>query len=416
QPGAAIPEPESLDQPEVAAPGLHEKPSIAVLPFTNMSGNPKQEYFADGITEDIITELSRFKNLFVCARHSSFTFKGKTVDVKTAGRELDANYIVEGSVRKVGNRVRVTVQLVSADSGSHIWAERYDRDLDDIFAVQDEVVSSVVAQLGVSLRREAMEFIRGRPTDNLTAYDNLLHARAAWWRGEWNEGFSYTQSALEADPDYAQAHAWMALQYAYQTYGRSMGLTDDEICIGAKRHAEEALRLNDQDPFIHMAASMAFGFTPIPDKHRGLRHSNISYDMNPHDFDVLYCRAYHLAWNGRPLEALTCLKRLDDLNPLAGFMLGECYADIYYLLERYEDCLNCYQGQGEAPSQVKVLMAASLAKLDRVVEAKSYMEELRRHDPDFDVEGFARGNIALCANDRDAERLRTGFRLSGVNV
>jgi TolB-like protein len=412
QPGTA--------QPSINVPNsdsiLSNKTSIAVLPFNNMSGDDEQEYFSDGISEDIITELSRFKNLFVCARHSSFTFKGKTVDVKTAGRELGAHYIVEGSVRKVGNRVRVTVQLVSADSGSHIWAERYDRDLDDIFAVQDEVVSSVVAQLGMSLRREAMEFARGRPTDSLTAYDNLLHARAAWWRGEWNKGFTNTQSALEADPGYAQAHAWMALQYAHQTYSRSMRLNDEEICIGAKRHAEEALRLNDQDPFIHMAASMAFRFTPVPDRHRGLRHSDISYAMNPHDFDVLYCRAFHLTWSERPLEALACLKRLEDLNPLAGFMLGECYADAYYLLERYEDCLNCYQDRGEASNQVKVLMAASLAKLDRIEEARSYVDELRRHDPDYDVEGCARGIIALCVSDQDAERLRVGFRLSGVSV
>jgi TolB-like protein len=396
--------------------GSRQSLSIAVLPFDNMSGDKEQEYFSDGITEDILTELSRFRNLFVCARHSSFTFKDRVVDVKTAGRELGVIYIVEGSVRKAGNRVRVTVQLVSAESGAHIWAERYDRDLDDIFAVQDEVVSAVVAQLGVSLRREAMDFARDRPTESLTAYDNLLRARSAWWRGEWNEGFRYTRSALGADPNYAQAQAWMALQYAYQTYSHSMGLTDEEISDGAKTHAEKALQLNDRDPFIHMAASMGFGFTPVPDKHRGLHHSDISFAMNPYDVDVLYCRAYQLAWSGRLFEALDCLKRLEELNPLASFMHGECYADIYYLLEQYEDCLNCYQGRGEAPNQVKVTMAASYAKLGRIEEARSSVNELRQHDPDYDIEGFVRSTIALCFTEQDAGRYRDGFQLAGIDV
>ena len=390
--------------------------SIAVLPFVNRSGDEEQEYFSDGITEDIITELSRFRNLLVCARHSSFVLKDSNLDVTSAGRELGVAYVVEGSVRKAGNRVRVSVQLANVESGAHLWAERYDRDLDDIFAVQDEMATAIVGQLGVSLRWEALESARERPTGNLTAYDNLLRSRAAFWQGENKTAFQYAQAAVASDPNYAQAQAWMALQYAYETYARSLGLRDGELSTGARVHAEKALRLDDRDPFVHMAASMAFGFTPEPDKHRGLRHSDISYAMNPHDFDVLYTRAYQLAWSERADEALVVLEQLEALNPLAGFMLGECYADAYFLLGQYEDCLNCYQGRGDPPNQVRVMMAASAAKLGRIDEARSMLEELRSRAGDYDIEGFARGNIALCVSDRDAENFREGFRLAGLDV
>ena len=405
------------DHPKSAANSALERTlSIAVLPFINRSDDEEQEYFSDGITEDIITELSRFRNLFVSARHSSFALKGRNLDVIEAGAELGVACIVEGSVRKAGNRVRVSVQLVNAQSGASLWAERYDRNLDDIFSVQDEMASAIVGRLGVSLRWESFEAARKRPTGNLTAYDNLLRARAAWWRGEMDKGFQFTRAAIEADPDYAQAQAWMALQFAYQTYARSLGLTDEEITTGARSHAETALGLDDRDPFVHMAASMAFGFTPSPDKHRGLRHSDISCAMNPHDFEVLYCRAYQLAWSDRPEEALDVLRQLEALNPLAGYMLGECYADVYFLMERFNECLNCYQGRGDPPNQVKVMMAGSAAKLGRIVEARSLLEEVRLQAPDYDIAGFVKGQIALCVKARDVDNFRQGFRLAGVGI
>ncbi len=171
----------TTSDPDAPLP-LPDKPSLAVLPFTNMSGDPQQEYFSDGITEDIITELSRYRELFVIARNSSFSYKGKSPKVQDVGRELGVGYVVEGSVRKAGNRIRISAQLVEAETGNHIWAERFDRDLEDIFAVQDEVTQAIVAVRPVRLHGAALERAQRKPIENLTAYEHFLHARWRWNR------------------------------------------------------------------------------------------------------------------------------------------------------------------------------------------------------------------------------------------
>ena len=415
--GASIPKAEPGAKRNSAVAGASDKISIAVLPFINMSGDREQEYFSDGITEDIITELSRFKNLSVIARNSSFTFKGQAVDVKEIGQRLHVNHLVEGSVRKAGNRVRVTAQLVEATSGNHLWAERYDRSLEDIFAVQDEVASSVVAKLGLSLREAATAYAKTRPTEISNAYDHFLRGRAAWWRGEWNEGFSHLESALEIDPGFAAAHAWLALQYAYQSFGSTMGFSAEEISERSHEHAEAALLLDEKDPFVHMAASMAFGFSPQPDKERGLHHSDVSVGLNPHDADVMYCRAYHLAYFGRYQEALEWLDKLRALNPVSTYMLSECYADIYYMMGRYDEVLTTFRGQADVPAQVQVVFAACLAQLGRIEEAHERMAEMEASRPmSFDLLSFVNAQLAACARPQDAEHWREGFRKAGIPV
>lgn len=417
RPGAAIPETEARAQRDSAVPTLSDKPFIAVLPFSNMSGDPEQEYFSDGITEDIITELSRFRNLVVISRNSSFTFKAQAVDVKEVGQKLGVNHVVDGSVRKAGDRVRVTAQLVEVASGNHLWAERYDRDLKDIFAVQDEVVASVVAQLGLNLREAATAHARSRPTESLSAYDHFLRGRAAWWRGEWNEGFLHLERALAADSGFAAAHAWLALQYAYQAFGGTMGFSPEEIADKAREHAEAALVLDDRDPFVHMAASMAFGFSPRPDKDRGLLHSDISVTLNPHDADVMYFRAYHLAYVGRHEEALEWLERLRALNPVSTYMLSECVTDIYYMMGQYEKALETFRGQSDVPAQVLVVFAACLAQLGRIEEAHACMADMERKRPaSFNLKFFVNAQMAICARREDAGHWREGFRKAGISV
>ncbi|MDX1432790.1 MAG: adenylate/guanylate cyclase domain-containing protein [Gammaproteobacteria bacterium] len=417
QAGATIPGPEPRSRRDAAAPAVAGKLSIAVLPFVNMSGDSEQEYFSDGITEDIITELSRFKNLSVIARNSSFTFKGRSVDVKEVGQKLHVNHVVEGSVRKAGNRVRVTAQLVETTSGKHLWAERYDRSLEDIFAVQDEVASSVVEKLGLSLREAATAHARSRPTEILGAYDHFLRGRAAWWRGDWNEGFVHLERALAADPGFAAAHAWLALQYAYQSFGSTMGFSPERISEKTREHAEAALALDDKDPFVHMAASMAFGFSPRPDKERGLRHSDVSVTLNPHEADVMYCRAYHLAYFGRHEEALEWLDRLRALNPVSTYMLSECYADIYYMMGRYDEAMETFRGQADVPAQVQVVFAACLAQLGRTEDAHACLANMEASRPaSFDPSSFINAQIAACARREDAEHWREGFRKAGIPV
>ena len=204
---------DAIAAPARAAPlALPDKPSIAVLPFVNMSGDPEQEYFSDGITEDIITELSRFPTLFVIARNSSFHFKGKAVKVSEIGRDLGVQYVVEGSVRKVGNRVRVTAQLVEAMSGNHLWAERYDRELEDIFEVQDEVAHTVAATVSGRLDDAGAERARRRPTEDLAAYDLFLRAYQhvhRWTRADLAAARPLLEKALDLDPNIARAHAYL---------------------------------------------------------------------------------------------------------------------------------------------------------------------------------------------------------------
>ena len=214
-PGADCQRGRSARQPRAALP-LPDKPSIAVLPFTNMSGDPEQEYFADGITEDIITELSRSRSLFVIARNSSFAYKGKAADIREVGRELGVRYVLEGSVRKAGNRVRVTAQLIEATTGGHLWAERYDRELADIFAVQDEITASVSRAIHPALERSERERAVRKPADDLDAWES--YHRGMWHFSRIEAGDNETargffRRAVELDPQFARAVAALALTY-----------------------------------------------------------------------------------------------------------------------------------------------------------------------------------------------------------
>ena len=199
------------NKPAIAVPT--NKPSIAVLPLANMSGDPDQEFFADGLTEDIITDLSRFRDLLVISRNSTFVHKGKAVKVQEVAREFGVDYVLEGSVRKVGDRVRVTVQLIDGQTDRHIWADRYDRKLEDIFAIQDEVTGAIVATLAGRVEALMQERAKRKRTDNMAAYECVLAAKVLHHRSlrEDNaEALRIIERALELDPNYAHAHAWKA--------------------------------------------------------------------------------------------------------------------------------------------------------------------------------------------------------------
>lgn len=392
-------------------------PTVAVLPFANLSADPEQEYFSDGITEDIITELTRFPSLFVIARNSSFTFKGKPVDVTEVGRKLGVEYVVEGSVRKVGTRVRITAQLVEAASGRHIWAERYDRKLEDIFAVQDEVVDTVTSKLGRSLRDMAFVRARTRTTSSLTAYEHLLHGRAAWWNGDSANAFRHVERALTADPEYAAAHAWFALQYTYDQFKGLLDLTIEERERRAHEHATAALQLGDGDPFVHMAVSMVFGFTVGGDKARALRHSDIAIALNPHDYECMYCRAYVLAVNGRCLEALEWLDRARRLSPVTAYLLCEGYFDVYRSMGDYEKALEVIRDRGRMPVNMYLHVAVANGCLGRWEMARSWMDRFYRERPKhFDVAAYLQFLICLGFLDKWEQKAVSRLREGGLQI
>jgi TolB-like protein len=242
---------------------LPDKPSIAVLPFTNMSGDPEQEYFSDGITEDIITELSRFRSLFVIARNSSFAYKGQAVNVGKVGQELGVAYVVEGSVRKAGNRVRITAQLVEAESGNHVWAERYDRDLEDIFAVQDEVVLSIVSVLPGRISENRLRALQRNPTKRLGAYDLVLQGNfLLGQRGpeNMNKALSKYREAIALDENYADAHVGIALTETLLKFdaGDVGPQADVETALAAIR---TSLTLDNDSDTGHAAAAFVYAPT-----------------------------------------------------------------------------------------------------------------------------------------------------------
>jgi adenylate cyclase len=240
---------------------LPEKPSIAVLPFENMSGDPEQEYFAEGMVEEIITALSRFKSLFVIARHSSFTFKGKTVDIKEVGRRLGVRYVLEGSVRKASGKVRIAGQLIDAATGAHLWADRFERDLTDVFALQDEVTVAVVSAVQPKMLQTEIEMATRRRPENLTAYDLFLRSMQQYYlttRESLAEAIRLAHRALELEPGFGSAAALAGDCHASNV---AFGYTNDPQfdCKEAVRLAHLALRIDDGDPDILSRVAVNLG-------------------------------------------------------------------------------------------------------------------------------------------------------------
>ena len=291
--------------------------SIAVLPFTNMSGDPEQEYFSDGISEDIITDLSKIAGLTVIARNSSFTYKGRSVDVRTVGRDLGVRSVLEGSIRRAGNRVRITAQLIDAATGAHLWADRYDRDLTDIFEVQDDVTRRIVDALKVTLvqpkRRDLP--IAGRPTSMLTT---VIFAVASYWRGNPKNRERFEQStklfmrALELDPSYSQAYAALSMAYNLDYQNRWSDNPDNSLQL-AKHNAEQAIEKDPNEPFARLVASWAAMFEK--DLDRAKSEVDIALSLNP-NFSGAYTSLGSIhTYSGRPLEAIPALEHATRLDP-----------------------------------------------------------------------------------------------------
>lgn len=238
---------------------LPDKPSIAVLPFQNMSGDPEQEYFADGIVEEIITALSRFRPLLVIARNTSFTYKGKAVDIKQVGRELGVRYVLEGSVRKAGGRVRITGQLIEVATGAHLWADKVDGALEDVFKLQDQVTSSVVGAIAPAMQLAETERARRKPTANLDSYDLFLRGSAAVWEGRLKEAIAYFKQAIEKDDRYAEAYGLCAGAYVVlQNYSGAAVSAEEQA--EAVRFADLAATLGTDDALTLVRAAQALAY------------------------------------------------------------------------------------------------------------------------------------------------------------
>ncbi|MBT3533934.1 MAG: adenylate/guanylate cyclase domain-containing protein, partial [Rhodospirillaceae bacterium] len=293
----------------------HEKPSIAVLPFVNMSHDPEQDFFTDGITEDILTELSRFRDLVVISRTSSFAMKGRDLSIPEVAKELDVRFVVEGSVRKAGNRIRVTVQLIDAETDQHVWADRYDRDLEDIFDIQDELTQSIVAILPGRVEAATRERAERKPTGNMAAYEYLLTGKRLHHRSTPADNASAQEmlgKAIALDPQYAHAHAWKACTLA-QSY--AMGIAEDVDATLAMiwKELEIALTLDENDSDVHRI--LAAWNLVNGDMDRVNLHQDRALSLNPNDDLIVVQKGEILTWMGQAEEGVDWILKAMRLNP-----------------------------------------------------------------------------------------------------
>jgi adenylate cyclase len=370
-----------------APPPLPEKPSIAVLPFQNLSGDPDQEYFADGVVEEIITALSRMRWLFVIARNSSFTYKGRPVDVKQVGRELGVRYVLEGSVRKAATRVRITGQLVDASTGAHIWADHFDGGLDDIFDLQDQVTASVVGAIAPRLEQAEIDRARHKPTENLDAYDYYLRGMASFyqWTKEANEeALKLFYRAIERDPDFASAYALAAWCYGWRKAHGWMNDRAREIAEGA-RLARRAVKLGKDDAIALARGGHILGFLG-DDLEGGLECIDRALVLNPNLAITWYLSGWLRVYRGEPevaIEHLAHAMRLSPLDPTL-FNMQAGMGIAHFLTGRFDDASSWAEKASRDQTDYAVapaIAAASHALAGRLEKARQAMGRLRQNFP-----------------------------------
>jgi TolB-like protein/Tfp pilus assembly protein PilF len=358
-----------------SAPVSTERPSVAVLPFTS-SGGARSERFTDGMVEDVITALSRFKSLFVIARNSSFEYKGRTVNIRQVGRELGVRYVVEGSVRKAAGRLRVSVQLVDAESGYQLWSERYDRELEDVFAVQDEIVRAIVSVLPGRMEDAGRDIAIRKPTSSISAYDLVLLGNERWRRLEKSalaEARERFRAAVALDPNYARAHANIAWTIVCDAFLEApAGMTLDD----ALREIETALDLDDDDAWSHGVFAQVLFLRNEDD--RAELHFNRALLLNPNDADVAAVFANILVYWGRWREALMWIGTAKRLNPFPPNLYHWYHALALYSGRRYREAIATLKEARAFHCWSRGLLAGCYAQLGLHKEARSALNTFVR--------------------------------------
>jgi adenylate cyclase len=406
--------------PSTAYLALPDKPSIAVLAFTNMSGDPRQDYFSDGITEDIITDLSRFSELFVIARNSSFQYKGKSPDIRRVGRELGVRYVLEGSIRRAGDRIRISAQLIDALTGAHRWGERYDRELKDVFAVQDEVSLAIVALLVAQVNKAEAERTLLKPPETWQAHDFFMRACDIFTavRSSFNVANLYEvrrllERSISLDPNYARAHATLSYTHLLAWIFR---LDEDHLSPTALERAHrlawKAVQLDPNLPIAHTHLGQVLTFQGQHEQSVAEFEKAIALNPNFTDwrFGTTLVRA------GEPARAVQIIEthmRYDPFYvPAAPGQLGLAR----YMLKEYSEALPPLR---ECTSRAPNLrlghswLAADLAQLGQLDEARAEAAEVLRIDPKYTIDGTER-RLALNKRPEDTEHLFDGLRKAGL--
>ena len=363
---------------------LPDKPSIAVLPFDNLSGDPEQEYFSDGMTDDLITDLSKISGLFVIARNSTFQYKGKPVDIKKVSRELGIRYVLEGSVRRAGDKMRINAQLIDSTTGDHLWAERYDGQMEDIFSLQDQITQKIVAALAVKLTPGEKENIASKGTDNIEAYDAFLKGWQHYLRytpGDCAIAIEYLNKALELDPDYGQAYAALAhIYYSQAGAGREWTKALQANYFTARVKARYFLNMAMKNPnslTYRVASEM-----DLTRRHHeeALKYAEKATVINPNDADSQFAMARVLVYSGSPKEGIDVAKKVMQLDPnrMADCLKLSGIANFY--LGEYEAAIASFERALKYNPSIWVQnwIASAYSNLNREKEAKAAFEKFKK--------------------------------------
>jgi adenylate cyclase len=400
-------------EPDKSLPPMPDKPSIAVLAFANMSDHPEQEYFSDGISEDIITSLSQLPDMFVIARNSSFTYKGRSVNVQQVSRELGVKYILEGSVRKVGNRVRITAQLIDGTTGHHIWAERYDRQLEDIFAVQDEITFKILKELRVKLTTGEQARLYYKGTDNIYAYLRLNKAQSYFCHADRGSNIVARQICEEVialDPKWDLPYSllgwthWMDVRIGW-------GDSPEESVREALRCAQKSLSLNESF-FAHALLCWVYVSTGMHEK--ALLEGERTIALAPNSADAHAWYAYSLLFAGQPERGISCIEMALRLNPFPPSWYFTLMGGLFFTLGHYEKAVAAHR-KAICIEPTNLFSHGALTViytyLGKESEARAEAEEVLRIDPKFSLERY--GN-RIPRNQTDRERIIAALRKAGL--
>jgi adenylate cyclase len=390
--------------------------SIAVLPFTNMSGDAEQEYFSDGISEDIITDLSKIAGLTVIARNSSFTYKGRSVDVRAVGRELGVRSVLEGSIRRAGQRVRITAQLIDAESGGHLWGDRYDRDLTDIFEVQDDVTHRIVDALKVTLSPAEKARLTESEPSNIDAYDCFLRGREAILgkkknRATFEEAIRFFKKALTLDPNYSQAYACLGFAHIFDYQNRWSDDPDNSLQL-AKQYAQQAVAKDMNEPLAHCVTGMAAVFEK--DLDRAKTEVDLALRLNPNLAIAHNLLGSIRMYSGQPLEAIPAIEQAMRLDPALNHQSLHFLGTAYLFARKYETAAALLRHRIMLVPKTdfsRVALSSALGHLDQVDEARRIWAELKEINPKYSFSEYI-GRRPLRAED--AERIAGGLAKAGL--
>ncbi|RWI59488.1 MAG: adenylate/guanylate cyclase domain-containing protein [Mesorhizobium sp.] len=398
--------------PEVEAKRSISKPSIVVLPFNNMSGDPEQEFFAGGLTEDIITELSRHHELFVISRNSAFVYKNRAVNVREVAEKLEVQYLVEGSVRKIGDRVRVTVQLIDTTNDAHIWADKYDRKLDDIFAIQDEVTAAIAATLpGRVEAAQRDQLARAKPA-NMAAYECVLAAKVLHHRStiaDNERAQTLIGRAVALDPDYAHAHAWRACILG-QAWVHNWCEDRDGVWNDIMAALDRALALDDNDADVHrILAAVNVNNNELT---TARYHQERALALNPNYDLVVVQQGELLTWLGRPEEGIEWIRKAMQLNPHHPERFWSHLGKAHFAARQYGEAIEAFMHLSTMDSVQHAFAAACYGWLGDEIAAAAHLGKIRTLDPQFDLDSF----IATLhyAQESDVQHVREGLLKAGI--